>query len=188
MIYRISTCNCIYIKNSLLSFFNHIFLYLKKLSISIISSNFFQYQLIIKFFVVIVLSKMTYKIIVNQTKTCVEKIIYDKKWYDTSFWKMFYIHDPIVNKWYVYTNRSHARLKFGIFNQIWKSKGSIQISIPRELEDYRLAKIFWQRGPLLRVLFSRTFLEFCFLIIFERVSIPHYTRDVPFEMRFDARV
>lgn len=85
MIYRISTCNCIYIKNSLLSFFNHIFLYLKKLSISIISSNFFQYQLIIKFFVVIVLSKMTYKIIVNQTKTCVEKIIYDKKWYDTSF-------------------------------------------------------------------------------------------------------
>lgn len=105
---------------------------------------------------------MTYKIIVNQTKTCVEKIIYDKKWYDTSFWKMFYIHDPIVNKWYVYTNRSHARLKFGIFNQIWKSKGSIQISISKELEDYRLAKIFWQRGPLLED--------------FSRVLLPYYIR------------
>lgn len=45
-------------------------------------------------------------------------------------------------------------------------------------EDYRLArKIFWQkkrRAPL----FSRSFLDFCVLIIFERVSIPHYTRDV----------
>lgn len=82
-----------------------------------------------------------------------------------------------------HVHNRNSEFPFRESNRIGKSKGIFQIRIQirtRSIPRGRLpvgAQNFLTKKRC-APLFSRSFLDFCVLIIFERVSIPHYTRDV----------